>query len=139
MLNFTDRISFLRTSDMFSHITQLKYLPRWMVLFFNLALSIVAFYTVYVLSSKFYTNDLYNSHFLTFTQQFFLLEILQIALFWILHTYSCNLKYSNFVDAAKLVAAFFYNVFVFNIENRLVNLYLGHEILFYSAFSLDDE
>jgi FlaA1/EpsC-like NDP-sugar epimerase len=118
---------------MFSHITQLKYLPRWVVLFFDLVLCVVAFYTGYILSSKFYSEDFYNSHFLTFSQQFSLIIIFQVAFFWIFHTYSGVLRYTSFVDAAKLLAAVFFNVIIFSIVNGFVNLYLGYEIFFYSA------
>jgi len=104
-----DKFSFILNSDMFSHIISLKYLPRWAVLFVDLILCLISFYAAFYISNRLLYN-IPNLTEISFFQRLFFIIGLQIIFFWFFHTYSGVLRYSGYVDAAKLFFAVFGNV-----------------------------
>ena len=91
-------------SDIFSHFISLKYLPRWVVLAFDIILCFIA----YILSIYIATHlKIHSELILPVSVRFALLIFSQIFFFWLFHTYSGILRYSGFVDAAKLLFAVF--------------------------------
>ncbi len=111
-----DSYSFLRNSDIFSHLNNLKYIPRWMVLIVDILLCLISYYVAYFLSVKLFVN--YNQDILlTFFQRVSLIISTQIVFFWIFHTYSGVLRYSGFVDATKLLFAVSFNIGLLSLMN----------------------
>jgi len=125
-----ERFAFVLNSDMFSHIISLKYLPRWAILFVDLILCFISFYAAYVISSKLFYNipDLRE---ISFFNRLLVIVGLQIVFFWIFHTYSGVLRYSGYVDAAKLFFAVFGNVGLLILINILLNA-VTSSYLFYN-------
>jgi FlaA1/EpsC-like NDP-sugar epimerase len=123
-----DRIISIGNSDVFSHLTNLKYIPRWLVLFVDTFLCIIAYYASYYISAKLFYS-LPEERILSFNQRMGLIITLQILFFWLFHTYSGVLRYSGFVDAAKLLLAVFLNTGLL----ALINLFATH-IYSYSLF-----
>lgn len=111
-----DSYSFLRNSDMFSHLTNLKYIPRWMVLIIDILLCMFSYYVAYYLSAELFVN-LRDDVLLTFIQRMGLIISTQIVFFWLFHTYSGVLRYSGFVDATKLLFAVFFNIGLLSLIN----------------------
>ena len=100
-------------SDIFSHFISLKYLPRWVVLAFDIILCFIA----YILSIYIATHlKIHSELILPVSVRFALLIFSQIFFFWLFHTYSGILRYSGFVDAAKLLFAVFSNGILLNIH-----------------------
>ena len=132
MMDLNDKFSFLRNSDIFSHITNLKYIPRWVVLFVDVILCVFSYYIAYYLSTRFY-NEVPDERYLTFFQRLGLILILQVFFFWIFHTYSGVLRYSGFVDAAKLLFAVSFNVLILFIANFLVFESVSFYLFYYSS------
>ena len=114
-----DKYGFLRNSDIFSHITNLKYIPRWLVLMLDILISIGAFYLAFFISSKFYSN-IPEERFLSYSERLGIVILCQIVFFWIFHTYSGVLRYSGYVDAVKLLFAVSSNIAVLAVGNYIL-------------------
>jgi len=125
-----ERFAFILNSDIFSHIISLKYLPRWAVLFVDLMLCLISFYAAYVISSKLF-YDIPDLREISFLQRLVIVVGLQIIFFWIFHTYSGVLRYSGYVDAAKLFFAVFGNVGLLILVNMVLNA-VTSSYLFYN-------
>ncbi len=132
MMDLNDKFSFLRNTDIFSHITNLKYIPRWVVLFVDIVLCVFSYYVAFYLSSRFY-NVAPDERYFTFFQRLGLILILQVFFFWIFHTYSGVLRYSGFVDAAKLLFAVILNVLILVLANFIVFKSVSFYLFYYSS------
>ena len=113
-----NRFKELMSSDTFSHLPNANYLPRWVVLFIDLLLCTVAFWlSVWIGTGVFdYYKISYNDMW-PFGFQYLLVLAVQLLSFWAFHTYSGILRYSTFIDVAKVLLANFATgiiVFVFN-------------------------
>ncbi len=135
-----DKFSFLKNTDMFSHIISLKYLPRWFVLFVDIVICIVAYLISSFLSSRFISIVPDVRIWDVYERTGFILAI-QMVFFWTFHTYSGVLRYSGYVDAAKLLLAVVSNVLVVLLLNFVVyqtqQVYLFYNIglLFYAVIA----
>ncbi len=93
----------IRHSDIFSHLPQVSYLPRWGVLLLDLLLCCIAFWlSVWVGSGFFNYVNLYSQP-LSIGWQFLTVMGLQLVSFWAFHTYSGILRYSTFIDTIKVL------------------------------------
>jgi len=127
-----DRFTFLWSSDVFSHLTNLKYIPRWVVLLFDIFLCLISYYISVYISSKIY-NNLMDVRVLPPAERLGIVLTLQIFFFWIFHTYSGVLRYSSYVDASKLLLAVFFNVGIISITNFLVYFFTSNVMFYYSG------
>ncbi len=124
--------TFLRNSDIFSHLSNMKYIPRWVVLLVDIALCIFSYYIAFYISSKLYSN-IHVEKLLSFINRVVLLVSVQLVLFWLFHTYSGVLRYSGYVDATKLLLAVFINVAILLILNLLVFQTTGKYLYYFST------
>ena len=113
MSYFSEKI---KNSDIFSHLSSMGYLPRWMVLVMDLLLCVVAYYCAHNLAYYFYYFkyagiDLYD------LQNLLIILGCQMVCFWIFHTYAGIIRYSTFVDATKLLLAIVANVVILLLIN----------------------
>ncbi|MBN2765226.1 MAG: polysaccharide biosynthesis protein [Paludibacteraceae bacterium] len=127
-----DIFASMRSSDMFSHVISLKYLPRWIVLVFDILLCIVAYYASCLLSSQL-VSEIPDIRVLNFYQRLIVLLGSQVFFFWLFHTYSGVLRYSGYVDAVKLLFAVFANVMVVGAFTFLMEKSSNHLYFFYSG------
>lgn len=125
----------VRKSDIFSHFVSLKYLPRWLVLLVDV-LTVIFSYS----ACSFFTTQLsidintVNTAFdMVFILPSFIFILVQVFYFWLYHTYSGILRYSSFVDTAKLLLAVLSNVATFLIINLASEIFFGYQIYRYSA------
>jgi len=124
-----ENLSFIGKSDIFSHLSNLKYIPRWVVLIIDVILCVSAFYIgQYV--SKNIVSEMPDIRVLGATQRLFFVIGAQIILFWIFHTYSGVLRYSSYVDAAKLFLSVFLN-FIFILAVNTAYCLVTNDQLFY--------
>jgi hypothetical protein len=79
-----EKINFLLGTDVFSHLTNMKYIPRWLVLLLDIFLCLFSYYVSYFIASKLYDKSL-DIRVLTYFQQFGVVVGLQIIFFWIFH------------------------------------------------------
>ena len=93
----------IRHSDMFSHLPQVSYFPRWGVLLLDLLLCTIAFWLSVWVGSGFF-------HYLNIGQQnvaigiqYLIVMGTQLVAFWAFHTYSGILRYSTFIDTIKVL------------------------------------
>lgn len=107
-----DGFHLLKKSDVFSHLSSLSYLPRWVVLFVDVCISLfVALLSVY-LAAKI-SPGFYEAHVLVSPLWGAVITVcVQLLFFWVFHTYSGVLRYSSYVDAGKLLMAVISNVLV---------------------------
>jgi len=122
-------------TDIFSHLTSLQYLPRWIVLFIDITLSIIAYILASYIASKIFAGQI-DERILGFYQRISIAIILQIFFFWIFHTYSGVLRYSGYVDAAKLLFAVTSNILVLSAINFVFCTFKGACIFYYSGLIL---
>lgn len=127
-----ERFNFLWNSDVFSHLTNLKYIPRWLVLLFDIFLCLLSYYVAFYISLKLY-NKMPDERVLNVFQRSGIIIGLQILFFWLFHTYSGVLRYSGYVDAAKLLLAVSFNVGVISIVNFIINLTSTYQAFYYST------
>ncbi|HNX87566.1 MAG TPA: nucleoside-diphosphate sugar epimerase/dehydratase [Paludibacteraceae bacterium] len=118
----------------------LRYLPRWLVLSVDIVVCIIAFVISYLIAVN--LSVTHNQVLaLPFTSRLSLLLLFQVIFFWFFHTYSGILRYSGYVDAAKLLLAVFSNAVLLVILNLLfisflsIHLFYYESILFYSVIS----
>jgi FlaA1/EpsC-like NDP-sugar epimerase len=115
-----EKFTFLQNTDVFSHITNLKYIPRWVVLALDVFLCLISFYVAYFVSTRLY-NSVPDERYFSLIQCTGIVIGLQIVFFWLFHTYSGVLRYSAYVDAVKLLLAVSLNVGLLSIAN-----FVGH-------------
>ncbi len=132
--------SLIHKSDIFSHFISLKYLPRWVVLSVDVVAVTVSYLISALIASELridISSGVTVAH--PFFPSFFLFISMQIFYFWLFHTYSGILRYSGFVDAAKLLLAVLFNVITFVALNLIADvffdklLYQYTVILFYGV------
>ena len=98
-----NNIKDLLRSDIFSHLPQMNYLPRWGVLLTDLLLCCIAFWlSVWIGSGFFHYLDLRLQP-VPIGMQFLIVMGVQVFMFWAFHTYSGILRYSTFIDTAKVL------------------------------------
>ncbi len=96
------KISELKRSDVFTHVTNLTYLPKWGVLLIDLLLALIAYVISYMISYNLAGLQV-RPGILPIWQQAAIVMVLQTVTFWLFHTYSGILRFSTFVDATKVV------------------------------------
>ena len=96
------KISELKRSDVFTHVTNLTYLPKWGVLLIDLLLALIAYVISYMISYNLAGLQV-RPGILPIWQQAAIVMVLQAIMFWVFHTYSGILRFSTFVDATKVV------------------------------------
>jgi len=121
--------NFLINSDIFSHLTALSYIPRWIVLFIDTVFCVISYFIANYISVKLYGSAI-DDHLLSFNQRLLGIISIQIVFFWIFHTYSGVLRYSGYVDAAKLLFAVLSTVILVSAIN-FVACNVGNCYLFY--------
>ncbi len=127
-----DRFTFLWSSDVFSHLTNMKYIPRWVVLLVDIFLCLLSYYVSYYISSRLY-NNVPDARTLSIFQRLAVIVGLQIFFFWVFHTYSGVLRYSGYVDATKLLLAVSFNVGVLSLGNYFVSIITSTYLFYYSG------
>ena len=98
-----NNIKDLRHSDIFSHIPQMSYLPRWGVLLMDLLLCSTAFWMSLWIGSGFFDYVDINEQPVSIGAQYLIVMCVQLITFWAFHTYSGILRYSTFIDASKVL------------------------------------
>ena len=120
----------VRHSDMFSHLPQMNYLPRWAVLLLDLTLCAVAFGMAVWIGSDFFSYKAYNLPRVSFGWQCAIVLGIQLISFWIFHTYSGILRYSTFIDTIKVLLSNLVAALIMLFINWLFDCTLGwHPIL----------
>ena len=120
-----NKLDELHRSDIFSHLPQMNYMPRWGVLLLDLLLCCIAFwFSVWVGSGFFNYDGIYNQT-VPLGGQFLIVMVTQIISFWAFHTYSGILRYSTFIDVAKVLLSTLSVGFVLVIINLCMDFYFG--------------
>lgn len=125
-------LGFLNNTDVFSHITSLKYMPRWIVLALDIIICILAYYISYFLSSHL-ISDIPDIRIIGFTQRLIILISFQVFFFWLFHTYSGVLRYSGYVDAVKLLFAVLSNVLLISVITFIYFKFNDRHLFFYTG------
>ena len=126
----------IKRSDIFSHIPQISYMPRWGVLLMDLLLCSFAFWASVWVGSGFF-------HYLDITQlevpigaQYLIVMFFQLASFWVFHTYSGILRYSTFIDTTKvLLSNISVGVFL-GLFNVVMDFMTGHHPLLNAVLAI---
>ncbi len=128
----------LKNSDIFSHLVSFKYLPRWVVLFIDISIVVIAYLISNAIAVEFFSKFAPNA-----IQPLYIRLTVVIALqtifFWLFHTYSGVLRYSGYVDLVKLILAVFANVLVLLFLNFLFcrlsdHCFFNYATLFFYGF-----
>ncbi len=133
-------ILYLNSLNLKLDINNLNYLPRWVVLFFDVFIVIVSLTATYYLLLGIGLNfTQYNKYFILFLFGFF-----NIFFFWVFKTYSGIIRHSSFVDAIKIFFSQFttavfmivLNTTLLFLEQNKLCLSTGILIHFVFSFSL---
>ena len=95
----------IQRSDIFSHIPQMSYLPRWGVLLMDMMLCTIAFWLSVWVGSGFFHYPTYGTPMISLGLQYVIVMAVQLVAFWAFHTYSGILRYSTFIDTVKVLLA----------------------------------
>ena len=130
----------VKSSDIFSHLSSIGYLPRWMVLLLDVVLCLVAYVLAYQLAYHYYYFQFADIELYKITNILITLGF-QIVWFWVFHTYSGIVRYSTFVDITKLLSAIIANIvslfIVYYVSVSFIGdgLFLRLGILLYGVFA----
>ncbi|MGN0186600.1 MAG: polysaccharide biosynthesis protein [Paludibacteraceae bacterium] len=128
-------------SDIFSHFISLGYLPRWIVLIFDVLLCVLSLWVASVLVMGVYVNPPHFDPLWPRWAVYLLLVCVCVVTFWTFHTYSGILRYSNFVDIVKVLCAIltqFVVLFCVNEVCRAVSdklLFMRWTLVFYTIIA----
>ena len=130
----------VKSSDIFSHLSSIGYLPRWMVLMLDVVLCLVAYVLAYQLAYHYYYFQFADIELYKITNILITLGF-QIVWVWVFHTYSGIVRYSTFVDITKLLSAIIANIvslfIVYYVSVSFIGdgLFLRLGILLYGVFA----
>ncbi len=126
------KFSEIQRSDVFSHVTNLTYLPKWGVLLIDMLLALIAYVISYLISYNLVHMQV-TQGILPIWQQAIIVMCFQTLAFWVFHTYSGILRFSTFVDATKVTVAAFVAGITPAIINSIVRYTTGHSFLLNSV------
>lgn len=127
-----EKFNFLGSSDIFSHLTNIKYIPRWLVLFVDIAFCLFSFWISLVITDALY-DGMSDIRILSLYERMGIVIGSQVIFFWIFHTYSGVLRYSGYIDATKLLLAVFSNVLLLVTANFIVFVIASKYLFYYSS------
>lgn len=120
----------LRNSDIFSHIPQMSYLPRWGVLLMDVMLCTIAFWFGVWVGSGFLKYLNLSEQIIPIGVQYLVVIGIQIIAFWVFHTYSGILRYSTFIDTVKVLLSNLCTGLILVLLNMIMQRSMGwHPIL----------
>ena len=126
----------IKRSDIFSHIPQISYMPRWGVLLMDLLLCSFAFWASVWVGSGFF-------HYLDITQlevpigaQYLIVMFFQLVSFWVFHTYSGILRYSTFIDTTKVLLSNISVGVILGLFNVVMDFVTGHHPLLNAVLAI---
>ena len=122
------KFSELKRSDIFTHVTNLTYLPKWGVLLIDMLLALIAFVISYMISYSLAGLHV-EQGILPIWEQAAILMLFQALAFWLFHTYSGILRFSTFVDATKVVFAVLTASLVPALVNSIIRYASGQSLL----------
>lgn len=109
----------------FSNLTNLGYLPRWMVLLIDTAIVLGSAMVVYVIIWSMGLQS-FDVQFIGYVLPTYF--ILNVFFFWLFRTYSGIIRHSSFIDAIKLGFATFSTFSVLVVVNYTMLLVVGNKI-----------
>ncbi len=115
----------LKNSDIFSHLSSIGYMPRWVVLMLDIALCLVAYILACELAFHYYYFQFTMVELYGITNILLILGC-QLLWFWVFHTYSGIVRYSTFVDITKLLSAIIANVVTLFVINSIARWVVGN-------------
>ena len=125
-----DNIKELRSSDIFSHLPEIGYIPRWSVLLLDMVLCTIAFWLSVWIGGGFFNYLPESAEIFSYGKQYLTVMGVQILTFWIFHTYSGIIRYSTFVDVVKVLGANLCAGVIILLFNMVMHLTTGsHPIL----------
>ena len=137
MRNLIDRI---KSIDAFMNLSSIGYLPRWLILIFDMALCLGAYILADQLAYRYYYFQFVGIELYELGDILIVLGI-QMVWFWVFHTYLGIVRYSTFVDVTKLLAAIVANVvtlFAIHYVGLMIGIggvFLRLGIAFYGVFA----
>lgn len=126
------KISELQRPDIFSHVTNLTYLPKWGVLLIDMLLALIAYMISYLISYNLVSLHI-EHNVLQIWQQAGILMISQVLCFWGFHTYSGILRFSTFIDATKVVFSVFTAGIIPAVFNSILRYVSGQSVMLNSV------
>lgn len=125
----------VKKSDIFSHFTSVGYLPRWVVLIFDIFTCVIAYFLSYFLANSL-SSALTNPVLIySIWHRLLLVIVVQIFFFWVFHTYSGILRYSGYVDAIKLFFAVASTVLLLLLVNFIFHLFFENYIFYFISLT----
>lgn len=110
----------LRSSDIFTRIPDLKYLPRWIVLLIDLMLCVGAFMLSILIGEVLFDYS-FEGFVLSSWQASLILLGIQLFCFYLFHTYSGIIRFSTFIDMLKVLFSLLLCTVIALVANILVH------------------
>jgi len=123
---FSQIISRLKS---FGNVRDLKYLPRWVILFIDMITVSFCALITYKMLDEMGRNYVHGSYLLVIIPSFLFLNLF---FFWLFRTYSGIIRHSSFIDAVKIFIALFLTL-IFLVLMNYVSYFLYGQKLFMNA------
>lgn len=112
----------------------MDYLPRWMVFFIDIFLTVVSSEISYLIVRSLHVK-FYNT--LDVPSRYGIIVLVNIVFFIVFKTYSGIIRYSTFIDALKLLYSTFCTFFVLVIINYSTYYFIGKKIYLFPSLIIN--
>ena len=107
------------------NIKDMKYLPRWVILFIDMSIVMVAGCSTLKMIEGMGLNFILDSYLAIVTLAFF---VLNLFFFWLFRTYSGIIRHSSYIDSVKIFLSIFFSNLIMLIINMLNILLYGNKM-----------
>lgn len=114
------------SGDSMVSISELRYLPRWIVLFIDIMILLVSFFLAYYVFTKLGLRTFTTLH---QYQKFTYIISVNILYMYIFKTYAGIIRHSTFIDLFKILLANLCTFITIGIINTFVSIFFGVKLL----------
>lgn len=113
--------------DNFLKLSDVRYLPRWIVILIDVFLITLSLFTSYFVVAKLHVSP---GTYLYFYQKFFIILLVNLAFMFWFRTYSGIIRHSTFVDLWKIFLTCFFTGATLTFVNYLSIWFFGQKLFF---------
>ena len=126
-MNFKNISNKIYDGDNFLKLSDVRYLPRWIVILIDVCLISLSLFTAYYVVAKLNVEPV---TYLTFYQKFFSILLVNLGFMFWFRTYSGIIRHSTFVDLWKIFLTSFCTVSTLSIASYLSWWFFGQKLFF---------
>lgn len=126
-MNFKTISNKIYDGDNFLKLSDLRYLPRWIVVLIDLVLISFSLLTAYYIVNEF---GVIPKTYLSFYQKFSLILLVNMGFMFWFRTYSGIIRHSTFVDLWKILLTCFFTSITLSLASYISLLFFGYKLFY---------